>query len=153
MQHQLNTNWCWAAVSVSVALLQSSSPAWQQCQVACQELGLPTCCGTPTPAACDATWYLEKALARVGHLNTWAAGFAGAGQIRTELANNLPVGCRIGWSAGGGHFVAVSGIAGTAAGDDVTVDDPFYGRSVMPLATFQSNYRAAGSWTHTYYTN
>lgn len=154
METQSATNWCWAAVSVSVAHYLSPSPVWRQCDVASQELA-KTCCPIPTPNPCDTTWFLEKALKRVGHLSTWAGGHLNAASIRTELASNQPVGCRIGWfgAGGGGHFVVISGIKPNGATDDVTIEDPLYGQSIIPLATFQTSYRSSGSWTHTYYTN
>src|SRR4051794_4590811 len=74
MQPQQQNNWCWAAVSVSVALLQAALPAWQQCQVVSQELGNATCCTNGSSAVCDVPWYLDRALTRVGHLKTWSAG-------------------------------------------------------------------------------
>jgi hypothetical protein len=60
--------------------------------------------------------------------------------------------CRIGWQNGGGHFVSISGYQNDGATEEVTVDDPWYGRSTVPLATFLTAYRYTGSWTDSYYT-
>ena len=38
MHHQQQTNWCWAAVSTSVALFFNPSSGWTQCAVANGEL-------------------------------------------------------------------------------------------------------------------
>lgn len=126
MQTQQQGNWCWAAVGVSVAQFYSATTAWsQQCHLAAQELSL-TCCPPGSNAACDVPWYLDRTLQRVGHYNTWAAGPQGIAAIRGEIDANRPLGCRIGWNSGGGHFVVLSGYATSTAGDFVTVDDPFY---------------------------
>lgn len=150
METQEQTNWCWSAVSVSIALFKVSNSGWEQCKLASQELGL-TCCATPVPGSCNAVWYLEKALQRVGHLDHWVSGPESSAGITQELSAGQPLGCRIGWQGGGGHFVAITGIQPTASGDDVTVEDPLYGQSVVPAAVFQSSYRTSGTWTHTYY--
>ena len=152
MQTQEQANWCWAAVSVSVAQFYSASTAWSaQCDLASQELG-KTCCPAGSNSACDVPWYLDRALQRVGHFNTWGSGPLPLATIRGEIESNRPLGARIGWASGGGHFVVVSGYSTSAAGDFVTVDDPFYAHSTLPLSSFQSSYQGSGSWSHTFWT-
>ena len=67
-----------------------------------------------------------------------------------ELARGYVIGIRIGWSGGGGHFIAMDG----AKTSDATVhlEDPIYGTSDIAYATLVSSYQGSGSWTHTYYT-
>jgi hypothetical protein len=72
--------------------------------------------------------------------------------IRGEIDGNRPLGARIGWSGGGGHFVVLGAYATSPAGDFVTVEDPLFGPSTLPLSTFQSSYQGSGTWTHTYWT-
>jgi hypothetical protein len=152
MPAQEQPNWCWAAVGVGVAQFYNASSAWsQQCDLAAQELGL-TCCPTGSNAACDVPWYLDRVLLRVNHYASWNGGAATLAQIQAEIDADRPLGARIGWSSGGGHFVALSGYSASAAGDFVTVEDPFYGQSTLPLAAFQSSYQGSGSWTHSYWT-
>jgi hypothetical protein len=152
MQAQQQSNWCWAAVSASVAVFYSAATAWaQQCQVASAELGQTCCPAGVNPGACNVPWYLDRSLTRVGHLNNWAGAPATMAQIQTEINAGRPLGARIGWASGGGYFVVLSGYS-ARAGNFVTVDDPIYGHSTLPLATFQSSYQGSGSWTHSYWT-
>ena len=153
MQAQQQTNWCWAAVSASVARFYQARTRWRrQCLVTSRELGQTCCPAGANSGACNVPWYLDRALDRVGHLKSWAGTQATMVQIQREIRAGRPLGARIGWMSGGGHFVVLSGSSMTAAGDFVTVDDPFYGHSTLPLATFQSSYQGSGNWTHSYWT-
>jgi hypothetical protein len=152
MQAQEQANWCWAAVSVSVAQYYLSSTSWsRQCDLAAQELG-KVCCPAGSNPACDIPWYRDRALQRVGHFNTWASGSAAMAAIQSAIDGNHPLGVRIGWSSGDGHFVALSGYSTSSAGDFVTVEDPFFLQSTLPLSAFQTQYQGSGRWTHTYWT-
>src|SRR5262249_48545996 len=115
------------------------------------ELG-KTCCPAGSNPACDVPWYLDRALQRVGHLNTWASGAVPMGTIQGEISGNRPLGARIAWNSGGGHFVVLSGYSTSPAGDFVTVEDPIWAQSTLPLSVFQSAYQGTGSWSHTYWT-
>jgi hypothetical protein len=116
MHAQQQSNWCWAAVGTSVAQFYTPSSWPQQCDLASQELG-QTCCPAGTnPSACDVPWYLDRALQRVGHLKTWANGAQPMATIQGEINGNRPLGVRIGWSSGGGHFVALSGYSSSSSG-------------------------------------
>jgi hypothetical protein len=152
MQPQEDSNWCWAAVAVSVAQFYNAATAWSsQCDLASTELG-KVCCPPKSNPACNVPWYLDTSLARVGNLKRWAAGSQPLAAIRAEIDADRPLGVRIGWSIGGGHFVAVSGYWASSAGDVVTVEDPLFGRSTWALSMFQSGYQGHGSWTHSYWT-
>jgi hypothetical protein len=51
---------------------------------------------------------LSTVLARVGHLASVTGGSTSFANLRTELDNGRPLGVRIGWSGGGGHFNVLS---------------------------------------------
>ena len=68
--------------------------------------------------------------------------------VTQEINNNRPLCVRIGWSGGGGHFVAIDGY--NKGLDMVAVDDPWYGASDVDLSVFQTSYQGSGSWTHSY---
>jgi hypothetical protein len=152
MQAQLQTQWCWAANSVSVSHFYDSASTWTQCTVVNAELGQSTCCQNGSTSQCNQPWYLDKALTRTGNLASWAGGTATIAQIRSEVRNGRPLGARIGWSGGGGHFVMIVGYRSCDPDEYIDVRDPIYGSSDIALATFTSNYQGSGSWTHTYYT-
>src|SRR5688500_15920023 len=68
METQTRQEWCWAAVSVSVARFYKQNSPWSQCKLVNEELGLNNCCQTTIPSECNKPWYLEKGLAKVLHL-------------------------------------------------------------------------------------
>jgi len=154
MQPQEQSNWCWSAVSVSVAQFYNAATPWsQQCNLASQELTQVCCPAGTNSAVCDIPWYLDRALTTVGHFNTWAAGAQAMPAIQGEINANRPLGVRVGWSGGGGHFVVLSGYSSSTAGDFITVDDPIFAQSTLALSVFQSSYQGSGSWTDTYWTH
>jgi len=152
MQAQLQTQWCWAANSVSVSLFYDSASGWTQCAVVNAELGQSTCCQNGSTSQCNQPWYLDLALTRTGNLASWSGGTATIAQVRAEIRRGRPLGARIGWSGGGGHFVMIAGYRSCDPDQYIDVRDPIYGSSDIPLATFTSSYQGTGSWTHTYYT-
>jgi hypothetical protein len=149
MQSQEQSNWCWSAVATSTSLFYDTSSGWVQCTVVNDELGQTTCCADGSTTDCNQVWFLERALTRTNNLNTWQAGSLSASAIRSQLSAGRPLGVRIGWSGGGGHFVILHGIDSSST---VTVSDPIYGTSTMSLSTFKTNYQGTGSWTHSYLT-
>ncbi len=151
MQHQTENNWCWAAVSTSMALFYNSSSSWTQCKVANQTLRLSTCCKNPGSSSCNKPWYLNDALTTVGHFQSAASGSQPLSTVQTEVDNNTPLGCRIQWRPRGGHFVVLSGY--NTGGNTVDVRDPWYGNSNgLSYNTFMNNYQGNGYWNYTYYT-
>jgi hypothetical protein len=155
-QDQQQTNWCWAAVSGAVAAYYNASTTWTQCAIADAELGRSDCCGAGASGACNVPWYLNSALSRVGHLASFASGTLTFAIVQSEINAGRPVCARIGWSGGGGHFVALTCwyrnlLTGTQS---VRVDDPWpaYGRSVWLFSAFSTAYQGSGSWTHSYRT-
>ncbi len=153
MQRQQQSNWCWAAVGASVFQFYSKAATWaQQCRVASSELGKTCCPAGVNPGVCNVPWYLDRALTRVGHLARWARVAATLAQIQGEINGKRPLGARVGWASGGGHFVVLSGYSTSGAGTFVTVEDPVYGRSTITLTAFQTSYQGSGTWTHTYWT-
>ena len=99
---------------------------------------------------CNQTWYLDRALSETGNLDAWQNGTVPQQILEGEIVRRLPVGIRIGWSGGGGHFVIVDGA--TTSNSTVHVEDPIYGTSDIAYSTLASSYQGSGSWTHTYFT-
>ena len=151
MQHQLQDNWCWAAVSTSVAGFFGVA-TWTQCSVVSEEVDDESCCTNGSSSACNVPWRLDKALRRVKALEKKSGGMPGDLRgVRREIDAGRPVCVRIGWSGGGGHFIAIEGYRADDA--SVAVEDPWHGSSDVPVAHFRNGrYQGTGSWTHTYYT-
>jgi papain like cysteine protease AvrRpt2 len=151
MQDQLQSQWCWAACSASVSRFYDTASSWTQCRVVNAELEQTGCCQDGATGQCNQPWYLQRALTRTGNLVSWSSGTVPMATIRSQIDAGRPVGVRIGWAGGGGHFVMISGCLDAATGL-LEVRDPIFGTSEISIASFASNYQGSGSWTHTYYT-
>lgn len=151
MQSQAQTQWCWAAVSVSVADFYEGTGNWTQCRMVNEELEQESCCEDGESEACNQPWFLDRALERAG-------AFAGMEEVPSEGIEPIPgeIGAgrafcaRIGWSGGGGHFVVIDGY--TLDNANLAIEDPIFGASDLPAATFRSAYQGTGSWTDSYLT-
>lgn len=158
---QQQTQWCWAAVSNSVSHFYDASSTWSQCTVVNAELGQTTCCTNGSSAACNQSWYLDRALTRVGRLQSWGAGTLTFATIKSLINGGQPPCARQGWSGGGGHFMGIAcyfeGLIGALSGGSTTaqrlrITDPWYGDSVVDYTVFVSGYQGTGTWTHSYRT-
>ena len=151
MEAQTQTNWCWAATATSVSHFYWFWSTWAQCKVANGELGRSDCCGSSVPSPCNVPWYLDKALTRTNNFVS-IMGQATFQEVREEIDAGRPVGARIGWNGGGGHFMAIYGYSTVAGVEYFDIDDPIYGKSHLTVSDFASNYQGSGTWTHTYFT-
>ena len=147
---QEQTNWCWAAVAAGVAAHYGA--VWQQCNLAGLELGQQCCPAGINACLCNVPYYLDCALIRVSHFRAMMFGVASFNpEVMTEINANFPIGVRIGWSDGSGHFLAIAGYS-TNGRQFVDVEDPWWSASTVTYAWLQSGYQG-GVWTHTYWTN
>jgi hypothetical protein len=62
VQQQLESEWCWAAVSTSVAHYYAPSSSVTQCLVVNQQLKRTDCCSNPSSNPCNQPGYLDQAL-------------------------------------------------------------------------------------------
>jgi hypothetical protein len=151
MQMQTESNWCWAATSTSVSHFYWWWSTWTQCRVANGELSHSDCCNSPVPGACNVPWYLDRALTRTNNFVS-IMGQASFQQVKDEIDAGRPVGARIGWNGGGGHFMVIYGFSRVLGLEYFDIDDPIYGKSHLAVSEFANNYRGSGTWTHTYFT-
>jgi hypothetical protein len=160
MQRQLQTNWCWSAVSTSIALFFNPQAPWTQCSLARAELAQTTnsadCCTAPSNSGvCNEPWYLHTALRRVGHFDRSTAAAATFTEVSTEIGARRPICVRFEWAGGGGaaHFFVVEGFMNDPA-HTLQTDDSIYGQTVITHADLKTSYRgaASGQWTHSYWT-
>ncbi|HYP48093.1 MAG TPA: papain-like cysteine protease family protein [Thermoleophilaceae bacterium] len=152
MQMQAQTQWCWAATSVSVRLFYTPGANWTQCDMVNAELGQTTCCTNGSSNQCNQPNVLDAPLDRADVLNRMVNSTTDYATIRDEINAGRPLAWRIGWSGGGGHFAVIEGYR-VIGGEWVAVDDPWYGASDVALTTLTGGtYQGTGSWTHTYFT-
>ena len=152
MQAQTESNWCWAATSVSVSRFYWAASTWLQCKVAGLELHAGNCCHTPTSAPCNVPWYLDRALTRTNNFVSISGPLTFA-QVSAEIDAGRPVGARTGWLGGGGHFMVIYGYSEDTDGTQYfDIDDPIYGKSHLKVTEFSASYQGSGTWTHAYIT-
>jgi len=152
MQSQLQSNWCWAATSTSTSLFYNPRSTWTQCKVVNAELNQTSCCKKGNSSQCNVPWYLDRALTRTANFGSMIAGPLSLKALRKEIEAKRPVGVRIGWKAGGGHFVVIDGISDRGKEETISVRDPIYGSSSYSFTAFSKSYQGTGQWTHTYKT-
>jgi Papain-like cysteine protease AvrRpt2 len=156
MQQSCFTNWCWAAVGVSVALYYDVNCGVKQCTLANRELQRSDCCSTPChvdTVAFNVTNSLGSTLNRVRCLDRAVRmQVATRSEVRDELRAGRPVCARMAWAGGGAHFVTI--IHFDPVTDTLVIEDPFFGR--MPNVSFNqfcSHYSDQdGRWVDTYFT-
>jgi hypothetical protein len=152
MQHREQSEWCWAATSVSVSAYYDPQTTWTQCAMVNAEKGLTTCCEDGSSKLCNEPNRLDGPLTRAGVLDHKQGGSVGSDEIEREIDAGRPLAWRIGWSGGGGHFALIEAYQSGGA-EWVAVDDPWLGPSDLPLSTLtEGTYHAPNRWTHTYFT-
>ena len=152
MQKQEQSNWCWAAVAVSVSHFFDVESLWEQCSLVNAALAQKTCCANGATRTCNRPWYLDRALRRTSNIHTWRSGSMSFADLAEQLAHGSPVGVRIGWKGGGGHFVVVGKCSDREDRQFVVAHDPWSGTSTCEYQEFKNNYKGSGRWTHTYLT-
>jgi hypothetical protein len=152
VQHQLQSNWCWAACSSSASAFYDPTSTWGQCGIVNAELKENGCCGSGGSPKCNVPWYLDRALKRTGNFARKNDGPARWETVRAEIDAGRPVGVRIGWFGGGGHFVMITGYRAAGGAREVDVQDPWTGSSHISMDVLAKSYKSRGKWTHTYLT-
>ncbi len=151
IEPQQGTNWCWAAVTVSIRNF-STAPPMRQCELAQIQLGHSDCCTQPLPAACNTTGFLHIALANAGVAADNLQGALAFGDLCDRIVLDKPICCAIRWRVSNDHhFVQVDGfIANGPRGDEVIVNDPRIPGGRMAYTALVNNYQNAGDWVWTY---
>jgi len=153
LERQLQSQWCWAAVSVSVRRHFDALSTWRQCSVADAVLtGGGQCC--TDGAACNRTFQLDVALNQLDCLADSHSDIEPFSRIRSEIARGRPVCCFIDWQNGTGHFVVVTGWRRSPGGPEmVLVADPASGGTAdMPFNALRCAYAKRGRWSWSYRT-
>jgi hypothetical protein len=165
VQTQLASNWCWAAVAVSInAFLDPpnplAGPAWTQASLANQLLGkkAPGCIANPIPGSCNKPERLDVALTITR--NMMPDGYLTNQHLTFDCIQNwvnvqLPLGARITWFGGGAHFIALDGCKVMSNGQRmVHVQDPSFSPASSPglwdYDALVEDYLEQGYWSDTY---
>ena len=155
LSSQLQTNWCWAAVATGVSHFYSPTSGWSQGAVADAALARTDCCavGAADPLKCNKPWYLDSALIVTGNLDRMETRSLTLGEIQAAIQQDSPIGTRVGWFGGGGHFQTIVGWLVADSGIEyIDISDPIYLDSQIVFSEFASAYQGGGTWTHSYLT-
>jgi Papain-like cysteine protease AvrRpt2 len=153
IEQQLESYWCWDAVTVSVEHYFNASSQLTQQEFAVQALGVPL-------AQADQPYYLQEALSDLDLLSEYLQGsYLTFEEIQQQLATGLPIGVHIAWNEGGSHYVLITGYGTSPGGNpQVYVSDPMLGDSNVVAWDYDSfvlaydpNYAqsAEGAWVDT----
>jgi hypothetical protein len=153
VQHQQYTQWCWAAVSVSIVDFYENPTAWSQCKLVCSARGINGCCEDGESVECNRPWYIDQALNHLGAFGSVNEVPRSAAQTSTlppeverDIADRRPVALAIEWDGGrSGHAIVLEGYR--TDGAMVAIEDPWEGASDMPVHLLH-RYRGTGTWTH-----
>jgi hypothetical protein len=120
--------------------------------------GVCDCCADQE--SCDTDGYLDAALKTTGNYSS-SEGTGDGQDIVAEISNGRPVGLRIQWPLGGGHFIGVSWAGQESDGQIYfATTDPIYKTGSYAVSAMQSGQYGEntdgtplnGTWTDTYFT-
>jgi Papain-like cysteine protease AvrRpt2 len=156
VQHQLQTQWCWAAVSVSIADFYETPTAWTQCKLVSAQFGSNGCCDNGASEECNRPWYVDRALTSLGAFLGWErvtpSDFVASllpSTVTADISAQRPVGVGIAWDGGGGHAIVIDGYQ--TDGAMVAVEDPWEGSADLPVSLLH-RYLGTGRWVDTFRT-
>lgn len=147
IQQQQQTHWCWAAVVSSI--LQYYNPAYpSQQEIVTRVLRIQ---GAGYSRYFNSAGVIDKPLHIYRLLNKKVKGQVTLNNIVQQLTNHCPVGIRIGWQEGGGHFAVIYGCKTENGHSTLYIADPLHGTILLSYTDFKKEYAHSGYWTHTYY--
>lgn len=146
VQRQEKSEWCWAAVSVSIDRFFRPASTHTQCDVAGSVLNL-SCCDGAGPSQSDSCNTPHALNPVLGRLHLLAAEPIltplAFDQVRAELDGGRPLCALIKWLdnqgqvTDRGHFIALNGYRVTPGGKVfVSITDPMYGASEIDFGQF-----------------
>lgn len=144
IEKQVQSNWCWSAVAVSVGNYYKTG-SWTQCGVASAHLDRE-CCQQPRP--CNIASNLDGALKITRSFSSMLLARLQPDVMEQQIRQGRPIGLRCAWQGGGAHFMVIYGFNDAY----IMVADSIYGYSLNFIYSFPLLYNGGGSWTHTYFT-
>jgi hypothetical protein len=156
LEPQQQSNWCWAAIAVSLARYYGVGEFTQH-QVALAVLGTrqvheeQVYGESVSPDRFNTIALLEDALQYVGCRASWTPGRPELRDIVAEIAAGRPVCACLQWRTGDAHYVVLTGCL--AETGELTVEDPLQVHSLQKFDAFPGVYRSAGTvWRGVYWT-
>jgi hypothetical protein len=149
LQRKERSNWCWAAIAVSLGDYYGMG-RFTQCGVAAAVLGTSTEADSDAIDLSNRTASLEDALLCVGCHVSWSPGRPALHDIAADIVHGRPVCVCLQWRSGDAHYVVLTGCTDHG---ELTVEDPLHGSSLQQFGDFPNTYRCAGTvWRGVYWT-
>ena len=158
LQHQDQSEWCWAAVTSSVSKFYDPHSTYTQSNLAVWAFGA-TCALTPGSSICNRPYNMSLSLIHTGNGPAAVRGAFDIDQIKAEIDGNHPIGLGIFWTNGsGGHAITITGYDKRKADSPMIQvqdpGDPVGTVTFFPLHLFPQHYSGGADWrlsfrTHT----
>jgi len=149
--NQEQTEWCWAACAQMVLQFYGDSTV-QQCDLATQLFGEPTCCSDPSSALCNEPAQVPDiagVYASRGRNANLVIGSVPFETLQDEINANRPVEIGFAWNDGTGHQALVCGWNVDDTGPYLLVNDPRWGSGAVYYVNLVAAY-GWGSWQWTW---
>lgn len=149
IQPQEQTEWCWAAVTASIANFFAGNSNMKQCALVNNATLRSDCCDEGDSDPCNQPFALDTALRRLSLLQKTQRGQPGFKAVADEIAAGRPLAVRILWSEGGGHAIVVYGVT-----DDrrLHIADPENANDDILVPFDGFTYKDIGSWDDSLFT-
>lgn len=152
IEQQLMSQWCWAAVAVSVRKFYDPLFMMSQRDFVGGELNLPPCSQSPFDF-CNQRHSLQLALNSLKVFRNKLDGPCRAKGIITEISSGRPIGCQLVRDGIDGHYIVIKGVSGTGNNMRVEIADPMDGNfRILTMRELLFGYRDS-QWEQTFFTN
>ena len=152
-QDQQQSEWCWAATTVSITEFYNPSSSWTQCTLVNKAFKRKDCCNNAGGKNCNIAWYPDRALSITGHLSKSLGSNLSSEIVASEICYSHPISIAIFWYGGGGHNPVITGFdVSNPSLLTLDIQDPIYGFSVQDFNTFPSSYQGGASWGQSFAT-
>ncbi len=152
-QHQQQTEWCWAATTVSISLYYNPASTWKQCSLVNQAFSQTTCCTDGSTPQCNQGWWPNLSLPITGNLSSYTNTSEPLSTVIKEINAGRPISIAIWWTGGGGHSIVIDGYDNCDIfAPTIDIQDPWYGHSTQDFNSFPSKYNGGATWGNTYFT-
>lgn len=148
IQPQEESEWCWAAVAVSIDKYFNPGSPLTQCEIASRVIG-HDCCNNGI--SCNDAETLIQALRAINRWKRTVNGPVPFQLVKQELDAGRPVCARIKWKDGYAHFVVLVGYEVLSSGAvHVDIADPWNPSTTVDFDHFATAYFGDGTWADTY---
>lgn len=151
IEPQIMSQWCWAAVALSVRKFYDNQFAVTQSAFVSEMLNIPQCRHIPF-AFCNQRFSLQIALESLQVLEEKLDEPCAEEDIITEISNGRPIGCQLVRNGFDGHYILIKGVSGTGSSLQLEIADPFDGDyRVLSFRELLFEYRES-QWEQTFFT-